>query len=618
MDPSGTGRGEEFLLREAECSDGSSDEGDPIDPGEDEVDFIDNRATCSDREEHLALFVQQTAEAEEEQLQQLKRKYSSPGSNVKVHSLSPRLAAISITPPRSAKRRLFREPEDSGYGNTLEAGPATQMVESTQVENGNGGEAEGPQHESGSAETPVNRAALPLQLLKSRNTAAAKCGVFKGAFGVSFTDLSRAFRSDKTTNAEWVCACFGVHDSVVESALELLKPHCSYAQISSENSGWGIIILLLLAFTTSKNRTTVENLLSNVLAVRKEAMMAEPPKVRSTAAAMYWYKATMTGVAKYWGEKPQWILQAVSLRHVTGEATQFDLSAMIQWAYDNEYTDESTIAYEYAALAETDANAAAFLSSNSQAKYVKDCCTMAKHYLRAERNNMTMSQWIRKRQDIAGEGGNHKVILQFLKYQNVEVVPFLTKFKQFLKGIPKKNCISIQGPPNTGKSAFCMSLIQFLGGRVVSYVNHKSHFWLQPMLDAKVGLLDDVTDHCWDYIDVYLRNALDGNPVCLDSKHRAPTQVKFPPFLITTNVPIMETDRYKYLHSRVQEVKFPNPFPLTEDGECVYNFSPQNWKAFFEQRWAKLESTDEDDDEGYEGEARQPFRCTARAANDHA
>nr|PZO96006.1 MAG: hypothetical protein DI620_00265 [Haemophilus parainfluenzae] len=52
---------------------------------------------------------------------------------------------------------------------------------------------------------------------------------------------------------------------------------------------------------------------------------------------------------------------------------QFDLSRMIQWAYDNDHIDESIIAYQYAKLADIDSNAKAFLAHNSQVKYVKEC-----------------------------------------------------------------------------------------------------------------------------------------------------------------------------------------------------------------------------------------------------
>nr|WJJ59285.1 MAG: E1 protein [Leptonychotes weddellii papillomavirus 8] len=619
MDPSGTRGGSEFIILEAECSDGSGDEeeeGEGED-GEFEVaDFVDDASNSM----HLALFNRQMLDADNEQVQQLKRKYASPSSaELKVNNdLSPRLAAIIISPERKAKRRLFMQ-EDSGYGPTLETQAQTEMGQNTQVEVAEGGdrgeltEAEEEEAEDeGEESTGVQSLALQIQLLKARDNKLAKLGMFKRTYGVSFSDLTREFKSDKSINTDWVVVAFGVHDTVVDSSMELLKPHCVFVHATCEQSAWGFIMLFLLCFKTGKSRATVERLMCSIAAVRAGALLAEPPKVRSAAAAVYWYKGMLTNVSKAWGQRPKWILNQVSITHISQDSTPFDLSEMIQWAYDNQLTEECKIAYEYAKCADTCSNAAAFLKSNCQARYVKDCAIMVRHYLRAEMQSMSMGSWIeRQRNKVEGEG-NWKVICNFLKYQGVEFVPYQTRFKLFLRGVPKKNCLCFYGPPNTGKSAFCMSLIKFFSGRVVSHMNSKSTFWLQPLLDAKVGLLDDATEACWDFMDTYMRNALDGNMVCIDSKHRAPQQCKFPPLLMTSNIDIRQSDRWKYLHSRVTMVHFPNEFPLTEEGECVYELTEQNWKSYFGRCWAKLECSDEED-EGYDGDAQPAFRCTARS-----
>nr|WJJ59306.1 MAG: E1 protein [Leptonychotes weddellii papillomavirus 12] len=615
MDLSGTRGGSEFIILEAECSDGSGDEeeeGESEDGEFGEYDFVDDASNSM--QGHLALYNRQMLEADNEQVQQLKRKYASPSTEQKVNNdLSPRLAAIIITPERRAKRRLFMQEEDSGYEPTLETQAQTEVGYSTQVENGDGGEsaAEG-EGEDGEGSNGVHSLALPIQLLKARDNKMAKLGMFKRTYGVSFADLTREFKSDKSINTDWVVVAFGVHDSVVDSSLELLKQHCVFVHATCEQSAWGFIMLFLLCFKTGKSRATVERLMCSIAAVRPGALLTDPPKVRSAAAAVYWYKGMLTNIAKAWGQRPKWILNQVSITHISQDSTPFDLSEMIQWAYDNQLTEECKIAYEYARCADTCTNAAAFLKSNCQAKYVKDCAIMVRHYLRAEMQGMSMARWIeRQRSKVEGEG-NWKVICNFLKYQGVEFVPFQTRFKLFLKGIPKKNCLCFYGPPNTGKSAFCMSLIKFFAGRVVSHMNSKSTFWLQPLLDAKVGLLDDATEACWDFMDTYMRNALDGNMVCIDSKHKAPQQCKFPPLLMTSNIDIRNSDRWKYLHSRVTMVHFPNEFPLTEEGDCVYELTEPNWKSYFGRCWAKLECSDEED-EGYDGDTQPAFRCTARS-----
>nr|WJJ59327.1 MAG: E1 protein [Leptonychotes weddellii papillomavirus 7] len=616
MDPSGTRGGSEFILFEAECSDGSGDEEEEGEGEDGEFEDFTDDASGS-MQGHLALFNKQMLEADREHVQQLKRKYASPSTEMKVNNeLSPRLAAIIISLKRKAKLRLFMQEEDSGYGPTLETQAQTE-VGHTQVERGERGERgseeeEEEKEEEGEESNGVQSLALPIQLLKSRDNKVAKLGMFKKTYGVSFTDLTREFKSDKSINTDWVVALFGVHDSVVDSSLELLKPHCLFVHATCEQSAWGFIMLFLLCFKTGKSRATVERLMCSIAAVRPGATLMDPPKVRSAAAAVYWYKGMLTNISKAWGQRPKWILNQVSIAHISQDSTPFELSEMIQWAYDHKYTEECKIAYEYARCADTCTNAAAFLKSNCQAKYVKDCSIMVRHYLRAEMQGMSMGRWIERQRDRVEGEGNWKVICSFLKYQGVEFVPWQTRFKLFLQGIPKKNCICVYGPPNTGKSAFCMSLIKFFEGKVVSHMNSKSTFWLQPLLDAKVGLLDDATDACWDFMDTYMRNALDGNQVCIDTKHRAPQQCKFPPLLMTSNIDIRKSDRWRYLHSRVTMVHFPNEFPLTEEGECVYELTEQNWKSYFGRCWAKLECSD-DEDEGYDGDAQPAFRCTARS-----
>lgn len=38
-----------------------------------------------------------------------------------------------------------------------------------------------------------------------------------------------------------------------------------------------------------------------------------------------------------------------------------------------------------------------------------------------------------------------------------------------------------------------MSFIHFIQGAVISFVNSTSHFWLEPLTDTKVAMLDDAT-----------------------------------------------------------------------------------------------------------------------------
>ena len=181
----------------------------------------------------------------------------------------------------------------------------------------------------------------------------------------------------------------------------------------------------------------------------------------------------------------------------------------------------------------------------------------------------------------------------------------------------KKNCLLIYGPPNTGKSAFTMSLIRVLHGRVISFVNSRSHFWLQPMSECKIALLDDATDPCWVYMDTYLRNGLDGHVVSLDCKHKAPMQTKFPALLLTSNINVHNEVNYRYLHSRIKGFEFPNPFPMKADNTPEFELTDQSWKSFFTRLWNQLELSDQEDEGEEDGDSERTFHCTARQVNGH-
>ncbi|ABX56085.1 E1 [Macaca fascicularis papillomavirus 4] len=591
---------------------------DTEDTGIDLVDFIDD--TCENvqagEEAPRALFHAQETQAHLEAVQVLKRKYtSSPTVSPLEESsvdreLSPRLHAICLnTGGHNAKRRLFIP--DSGYGySEVEVG--TQEL---QVAGGNGGN-NGAQRLAGAGaggkenEQPEgDRGGDVAQLLRSSNLKATLMCKFKEVYGVSFAELVRCFKSDKTTCTDWVVGAAGVHHSVAEGIKQLIRPYCTYAHIQSLTCNWGVYLLLLLRFKCGKNRLTVSKCLSTLLNVREQHLLIGPPKLRSTAAALYWYRTGMSNVSEIIGETPEWIARQTQFQHSL-EDSIFDLSEMVQWAYDHDLEDDSEIAYEYAQLAEVDSNAAAFLKSNSQAKYVKDCATMCRHYKRAERRQMTMPQWIKHRCDKTEDGGDWRPIVQFLRYQGIEFITFLSALKCFLKGIPKKNCIVLYGPPNTGKSYFGMSFMKFLQGSIISYVNSNSHFWLQPLSDAKVAMLDDATPHCWTYIDNYMRNALDGNPISIDRKHKNLIQMKCPPLLITSNTNAGTDDRWLYLHSRLVVFTFQQPFPLDRNGNPVYELNDKNWKSFFSRTWAKLD-LQVDDEAEHDGSTFRPFKCVA-------
>nr|AVM18346.1 early protein 1 [Lambdapapillomavirus 2]AVM18353.1 early protein 1 [Lambdapapillomavirus 2] len=580
-----------WVLIEADCSEvDSADE--TSENASNVSDLVDNASIAETQGLSLQLFQQQELTECEEQLQQLKRKFVQSPQSRDLCSLSPQLASISLTPRTSkkVKKQLFAT--DSGIQSSNEADDSLEgqrQVEPLPGREENGADA----------------------LFKVRDKRAFLYSKFKSSFGISFTDLTRVYNSDKTCSSDWVVCLYHVSDDRREAGKTLLQDHCEYFFLHS----MGFCTLLLLCLFVPKCRNTLFKLCRSLFHISNVQMLADPPKTRSPAVALYWYKKGFASGTFTHGELPSWIAQQTLITHHLAAEKTFDLSEMVQWAYDNNLKDESEIAYKYAALAETDENALAFLKSNNQPKHVKDCATMCRYYKKAEMKRLSMSQWIDERCKATDDGpGDWKEVVKFLRHQGIEFILFLADFKKFLRGRPKKNCLVFWGPPNTGKSMFCMSLLSFLHGVVISYVNSKSHFWLQPLTEGKMGLLDDATRPCWLYIDTYLRNALDGNTFSVDCKHKAPLQLKCPPLLITTNVNVCGDEKFKYLRSRCSFFHFPHEFPLDDNGNPGFQLNDQSWASFFKRFWKHLDLSDPED--GEDGETQRGLRLTARGTTE--
>ncbi|CAF05687.1 E1 protein [Bos taurus papillomavirus 6] len=596
-----------FIDEQAECSGSDSEEG-YEESQSDLSDLIDN--TECEQGNSAELFAQQEALAVQEHIRASKRKlklsFRNPLQCITSHS--------NRTPSRAAPKR--RKLDDSGYNEDI-------LGEVAQVDENGGSEGYGSlgsQNVSGRVQVcNVNAANKENDLcgsfLRAGSRRATQLAIFKDKFNISFNSLTRPFKNDKTCCNNWVGAMFGARDELLEASKMLLQRHCDYLMLLMHTCKLGFMALYLLEFKHAKSRETIRHLFQQILQIEKEEMFLEPPKLKSLPAATFWWKISHSASAYIYGELPDWIARQTSLSHQRQDDQPFDLSQMVQWAYDHNYTDEPTIAYNYARMASEDSNAAAFLRCNSQVKFVKECAQMTKYYKTAEMREMSMGKWIKRALDEISGTGDWKDIINFLKYQGINFLSFLASFKDLLHGIPKRNCLVIVGPPNTGKSMFVMSLMKALKGRVLSFVNSKSHFWLQPLNAAKIAVLDDATKATWSYIDTYLRNGLDGTPVSLDMKHRAPIQICFPPLLITTNVQVMKDPLYMYLHSRLMCFEFPNPFPLNEAGQPALILNELSWKSFFARLWRQLDLSDAEDAE--DGEPPSPFRCCARSADRH-
>ena len=577
-----------FIISEAECRNDidsfetifeESTDGSLV---SDIIDDVDDASQGNS----LALFNRQIADDCNKAITDLKRKYLTSPQQC-VAELSPRLEAVKISGEGKSKRRLF---QDSGIEED-EIASTSQVL--SEINN-----------------TVPAEADETLDLLKCNNRKATLLWKIKEVFAVSFSELTRLYKSDKTCSLCWVVAVCNVSEDLLNSSKILLQQHVDFVQIITV----GRYALYLIEFKTGKSRETVSKMFCKLLNVKDYELLCQPPKLRSVAVALYFYKRSLSNVSFKYGEFPEWLSKQILLDHNVGSQDTFSLSDMVQWAFDHDYLDESEIAYNYASAATEIANAAAFLQSNNQAKHVRDCAIMVRHYKRYELRQMSMSAWIKKCCLECNEG-NWRVIAQLLKFQGINFVEFLIAFKPFLKGLPKKNCLVFWGPPDSGKSLFCFSLLKFMRGKVISYMNSKSHFWLMPLSDCKIGLLDDATYPCWQYMDIHLRNAMDGNAISIDLKHKAPVQLSLPPLLVSTNVDVLKDQSLKYLHSRIKCFNFPNVLPVTENNESVYNITNETWACFFRKFATHLEISE--DDGGDTGNINTAFQCTRRSDIEH-
>uniref|UniRef100_A0AAU7E3A8 DNA 3'-5' helicase n=1 Tax=Mops bat papillomavirus TaxID=3141892 RepID=A0AAU7E3A8_9PAPI len=514
-----------FIVRDADCVDGVEDSMEELfdqDTDSNISELIDD--SVQSQGNTLELFHQQQCVESERQESVLKRKcFGTPEQDL--DGLSPRLSAVKITHQRGsvAKKRLF---EDSGVENE-----ATCSLEAaTQVDDN-------------------KRSSEVLEILKCKNRIAKMCFKFKSLYGVAWSEITRPYQSPKTCGREWVIYVHGAHPELIESGKTHIKEWCEFLLYYDI----GFCTLMLCSFKNQKCRETILNQVAPVFCLDKLLLLAEPPKL-SIAAALFWFRLRV-GYREVFscGELPEWIVSRTAVSKQMEAEKPFMLHEMVQWAYDNNITDESRIAYEYALLSNEEPNAMAYIKSNNQAKHTRDCCYMVRQFLRAEMNKASMSSWIFSRMKKAPREGDWRDICKFLKYQHVSLVRFEECLKNLLAGKPKKSCMVFWGPSDTGKSYFTNSLIKFLGGKVLSYANAHSHFWLSPLADAKIAMVDDATGHCWTYIDTNMRSALDGSPISVDCKNKNPIQIKCPPLLITTNVNLEEDEKYKYLRTRISQ-----------------------------------------------------------------
>lgn len=432
-----------FVDAEADCSDEGNDFEELFDHSDHSI--IDD--SLQEQGESLQLMNDLENERDAQQLAELKRKYlRSPLSKEVDENLSPRLDKIKLTPRKhkKAKKVLF---EDSGLAGEsfTESTPSTSGLQTSTPAVCH--DSPPPEESPVQQEPPPQEVAVEdptaatardqvTTLLKSSNVRAALFSKCKVIIGVSFSEITRKFTSDRTMSEKWCMGIYGICEAMFVTVKPLLADHCDFICLKHYAHEQGQFMLALVHFKAQKCKSTIYRMLRTLMLVEPDQILLDPPRTRSTAIALFWYQIMTRNPEYTMGTTPDWIATQVLAGHVLDAEQQFDLSTMVQWAYDNDVLEDCMIAHGYAARAAEDSNAKAFLASNSQAKIVRDCAQMVRYYKRAELRMCSMSEWIFKRCSAVtpGEPSDWKQIVSFLRHQRVEFIDFLGSLKSLLSG----------------------------------------------------------------------------------------------------------------------------------------------------------------------------------------
>lgn len=495
---------------------------------------------------------------------------------------------------RNNQDRIGDSCPDSGFNESVQSTCAEPL--STEVADGSAseeyGSKEGQEELSQESVTLLRRTELTKETLalletncailrKSKDIKVTMLGIFKKHAGFSFMQLVRPFKSDKTQTNDWIVLSI---DNRVEYWNEFI---CRQEDICTYMYTVPGIHCMYLSFFNSKNRRGVINFLKKGgLGVDGEGLQIQPPNIRIMMNAVYWLKSAIHGK----GPMPAWVETYFDDAGNQAEVDRFEMATMVQWALDHKLYDVDRICYHYSLEASNNnPNAKAWMDCNNMYKYASDCAKLARAMTKGRVCSMTMHEYLTHRMETWEERGNSASIMKLLYLQGIMYVDFMHALKSLINKVPKKCCIAIVGPPNTGKSMFCMSLMKFLDGKVLSYFAHKSHFWLSPLADTKVALIEDCTWSCWDYIDTYLRGALDGTQLTIDQKNKDPKQIECPPIIITSNYDFTTGEAYggdgkrsgyPYLKSRITKFCFPKQISKGNSKPKII-ITPEDWADFF-------------------------------------
>lgn len=168
------------------------------------------------------------------------------------------------------------------------------------------------------------------------------------------------------------------------------------------------------------------------------------------------------------------------------------------------------------------------------------------------------------------------VIHKILLHQNIKPQDFDPVFHQWIcKSHPKKNCICLLGPSNTGKSAFISGLKQcVVWGEIVN----GQTFMFEGLCDTVLGFWEEPL--CSPEAAEKTKQVLEGMPCSIPVKYKKPFMLPRTPIFITTNHDLWRycTAEEQAFKNRMWIFEFHNPvqnamyFPRTVEPSCECSY----------------------------------------------
>ncbi|QYW06039.1 E1 protein [Papillomaviridae sp. Seabass_c24797] len=360
---------------------------------------------------------------------------------------------------------------------------------------------------------------------------------FKEATKLSWHVLVRQIKSSTSKQPCW-CALIPGESREVKAKLAVLSQEQN-VQTLMEGPTFFDLHMVMIEFFTPIGKDQFQLL---CLKYDLKALCINAPNPHKDVAVLVW--RNYCAIVK--GDLPEWIkakFQAETTE--TGLNAEFKLKIAAQYCIDNDINDEAQFIYQYSQITGTDSNAKAWLNHNSCLKWAKDAVQLSIKMRAGREASMNPGEFVQHKIDQLPERtGNFKKIDSLLLFQNIMPVSFANAVRKLLYRVPKKSVLCLVGKKDTGKSLISSTLSQFLGGKALGFQNHRSSFWLQPAINARLVVLDDATLSFWEYANVYLRTAFDGNSISVDAKNLAMKEIKFPPIIITSNYDIRNTEQF--------------------------------------------------------------------------